>query len=89
MASGNVISPVTKTVNIIHTSDFFMSTFLERLRKKKIEVDSCLFGEYAGDGELIASTSHSLEQVMRSALKKVIIFLLKLCFIIWDISVLK
>jgi len=70
VASGNIITPVTRTVNIIHTSDFFMSTFIERLRKKKIKVDSCLFGEYADDGELIASTSHSLEQVMRSALKK-------------------
>jgi len=70
VATGNVTSPVTKTVNIIHTPDFFMSTFLERLKAKKIEADSCSYGEYSGEGELIASTSHSLEQVMRRALKK-------------------
>lgn len=70
VATGNVTSTATHTVNIIHSSEFFMSTLQDRLSRRGIEVDTCLFGEYSGDGDPVISISHSLDQVLRRALKK-------------------
>lgn len=69
--TGNVEYEKTERVNMYTSKDFFMSTFVERLRNKGLSVPNYSYGELPSDStaRFLAKVSHPLHAVLLRAMK--------------------
>ncbi|NDV57573.1 D-alanyl-D-alanine carboxypeptidase/D-alanyl-D-alanine-endopeptidase [Bacteroides sp. 519] len=73
VVKGNVASERTGEVNIYHSQDFFMHTFIERLRNDSIEVDNIYgYKEFMADSTavLITRLDCPIQNVLSRVMKK-------------------
>ncbi len=74
LVSGTVKSTQSRTISLYGSADFFMTTFVDRLRERGLTVDSAYcFGELPRTDQsamMVGQTAHTLQQVITRALKK-------------------
>jgi D-alanyl-D-alanine carboxypeptidase/D-alanyl-D-alanine-endopeptidase (penicillin-binding protein 4) len=71
LITGDSNAPVTKSLTLHHSANYFLHTFTERLRRRGIEVAGYRYGTLPPEGTVaLGFTTHSLTQVLQRALKK-------------------